>query len=60
VLQYFLIDNPNTVYNLLRRENNKTLITKTAQLNDHCACYTGTATNLLLLPVYLLCSTAFF
>jgi len=34
VLQHFVVDNPDTVYNLRPRKPNKTLVTKTAQLNN--------------------------
>jgi len=34
VLQYFLADNPDLGYNLRPRKHNKTLISKTAELNN--------------------------
>ena len=35
VLQYFLANNHDLVYNLRPRRHNKTLISKTAELNNH-------------------------
>ena len=35
VLQYFLADNPDLVYNLRPRKHNKTLISKSAEITDH-------------------------
>jgi len=51
VLQYFLADNPDLVYNLRPRKHNKTLISKTAELSNrfYCECYIVTAISIQLL-----------